>query len=210
MAGEVLKGLTSVPGYVPMIIPGQHHGSDDIITKLETHMNTTARKRSNSVISHEVGGDGITFEVEGVGKLVLNIQSMHPDITRQAMFHGMIQRIRDAAAISRDTETGLAVDPKTKFDSMRELVEHYNSGSDSWNLSRSASGITGGERGLLIRVLKKAGAKVENVEEWVKAKSIGDVKAMLGSAKLKPLADELRSEGAAKVDCDEMLSGLGI
>jgi hypothetical protein len=176
-------------------------------------MTANGKKRSNSIISHQVGEGSVKFVVDQIGETELVFDKLSPEIKQQAMIHGLIQRIRDAAAISRELDKDgkeLSATPEAKFSAMKELVEWYSSGTDQWAMNRTGGGGSGGERGLLVRVLKRAGAKLEDVDAWVKAKSMAEVKTLLNSSKLKPLADELRLEGAAKVDADEMLRELDI
>lgn len=177
-------------------------------------MNTEAKKRSNSLISHQVFGVGrsarVVFKVENEGECELKLANSFDGIADQFLVHGAIQRIRDAAAISRDTRTGLPASAREKLENMKLLCEHYNSGAENWSPARAPNDGLGGEKGLLVKVLERAGARIENIPEWVKAKSGPEVKTLLNSAKLKPLADEIRAEGCAKVDADELLKDLGI
>jgi len=62
--------------------------------------------KSNSVITHEIGDQRITFTVVGVGDMVMDLTKLNTAIIQRAAMHGMIQRISDAAAISRDPENG--------------------------------------------------------------------------------------------------------
>lgn len=173
-------------------------------------MTSEGKKRANGVISHKIFSDCIIFKVEEIGELTLDLKLLSEANARAGLTHGMIQRIRDAAALSRSRETGKPASSKDKFDAMAELCEWYNSGAEEWSPGRSEGNGIGGEKGLLIRVLKRAGAKMDDVEGWVKGKTGGDVKVLLNSAKLKPFADEIRAEGASKIDPEEMLSELGL
>ena len=99
-------------------------------------MNT--KVKSNSVITHTLAGNVITFSVLGAGSFEVNMATMHADILQRAAVHGMIQRIADKAALGRDPETGKSATPADKFARMKELADHYMSGSAEWSMRGTA------------------------------------------------------------------------
>lgn len=107
--------------------------------------------KSNSIITHTVDDEGsaITFHVRGAGDVTLRLDALHAAIMNRAAVHGLIQRISDAAALSRDSETGQPATPQDKLEAMARLVAHYMSGTDQW--SRVAAGAPKG--GLLFKAL---------------------------------------------------------
>lgn len=98
--------------------------------------------------------------VEGPGSVVVVVKggnadgsdlSMTLDLTKvsaanmaYAAFHGIKQRLVDAAALSRDTKTGLAASPALKAESIAEIIEHLESGTEKWSRVASSSGVKGG------------------------------------------------------------------
>lgn len=166
-----------------------------------------SKPKSNSVITHEVRGTEIVFAIKEAGTLVLNTDALSESVRSRAMIHGMIQRISDAAAISRDTETGLPATPADKLARMKKLVEHYESGSPEWSIRREASESGGG---LLFRALCKKFATVEpeKLREKIAGWSKSEQNAVLNSAEIKPIADELRAESGKNVDAGKLLAEL--
>src|SRR5271155_722130 len=116
------------------------------------------KPKSNSTITHEVDGSTITWTVLGAGSVALDLSRLSADVARRAMVHGMIQRVSDGAALSRqDPETGAIVPAeefaRMKLASMSRIVEHYMSGASEWNLRTGAVRESGG---LLVAVLVEA------------------------------------------------------
>jgi hypothetical protein len=169
-------------------------------------MNTKAK--ANSVITTSVAEDKITFNVLGAGSVTLDLGLVNPAIAKRAMFHGLIQRISDAAALSRNTETGLSASPSDKLSALRELTEHYNSGTSEWSLKRSGS--QSNEGGLLVQALLRAfpGKTPERIKEYVKGLKVAERNALLASESIAPIVAELRSQATKGIDAEALIAGL--
>lgn len=177
----------------------------------------TAKIREGSVLAVVVDetSNSIVFNVRGAApdggskSITLNLSQVHPDNIAYAALHGFKQRCGDAAALSRNAETGKPASPADKFDAVARLVEHYNSGSNEWNLRGAAGERTGGELGLLARAIAELrGKDVIAVRDWLKTKTDAERKALAISPAIKPLMDAYRAEAAATIDADEMLAEL--
>lgn len=109
---------------------------------------TNETKRPTIVV--ELRESGIIFDVDGVGRLALDVAAMSPEIQRRAMFHGFEQKIRDAAAIGYTQKDGTVRRPsaREKFEAMAAVVETLNNGE--WN-KRREGGVSDG--GLLFEAL---------------------------------------------------------
>ena len=162
------------------------------------------KPKSNSVITHAVEAGVITFTVKDAGECTLDMAQVHPAIREQAMIHGMIQRISDAAAISRNPETGLPATPEEKLMAMAVLADHYMTGTDEWR----RTGTGGGERtSILFRALVNLyPAKApEDIREWIKSKSKTELAALRNSPKVRAEIDRIAPKAG---DADEMLAEL--
>jgi len=171
------------------------------------------KPKSNSVITHEVMGDGtsarISFNVKDAGTVTLDVGNVSSDIYNRAALHGLIQRVSDAAAISRDPATGKPATPADKLAAMKAIVDHYNSGTSEWSRRREGGG--GETGGLLYLALARAypGKHPDELREFVKARSSAERNALLISEKLKPHVDAIRAARApTTVDAEELLSSL--
>lgn len=78
----------------------------------------------------------ITFAVAGIGQMVLDV-GQTKGTNQRAMYHGYEQKVRDAAAIPRDTKTGASATPKEKYEAMLEVVQNLHDGI--WNAKGGAS-----------------------------------------------------------------------
>lgn len=152
---------------------------------------------------------GVLFKVAGVGQLELELAKLSAEVRESAMVHGLLQRIGDAAALSRDTKSGKSASPEEKFKAMQALVEHYNSGATSWTLSGGARRPSDEVR-LLIEALCEAypGKPESELRAWVGKRSKGDIAALSQEARLKAIIDRKREERAKGVDVGGLLSEL--
>ncbi len=174
------------------------------------------KAKANSVITHAMEGDVITFKVKNAGEVGLDMTKLHEEIVKRAAVHGMIQRISDAAAISRDSETGASATPKEKLAAMSALIEHYMSGTEEWR--RTGTGEGGGKSLTIEAIAQVKGVTYEVAEQYVadfagkKGEEVKKVLAKLrNSAAVRAAMDEIRSkrQGAPKADADEMLDEIG-
>lgn len=179
---------------------------------------TQAKAKSNSVITTKLDGSLIVFTVKGGkgfntikneledGELVLDLARLHGDISAKALVHGMVQRVADAAAIPRDTKTGKSASPQEKLEAMAELVNHYNSGSGDWRIGGKREG-----RSFLLLALCefRADKTREELQEWLKALTDNQKKALENDPRIKPKIDTMRAQGTEQVDTEELLAGLG-
>lgn len=166
-----------------------------------------AEKESTRVIAHEIDETGITFSVKEQGKLRLSFANLSGAVRDRALAHGLVQRISDAAAKSRDPQSGKPAAASEKFAAMKELVDFYMSGTENWSLSRESEGR---DVQLLIECLREVYPErsEEQLKEWLRKRSAADRKALLLSEKIKPIAERITKEKLSHIDTEEMLSDL--
>lgn len=176
------------------------------------------KPKSNSTITHDVAGQTIIFRVHGatqvaedgketkplVGELRLDMQRLHAAVTARAAIHGMIQRVSDAAAISRDEESGKPATPEEKLGAMRELVEHYMSGTAEWR----RTGTSEGSYLLQALCVLKPDKTREQVAEWLKKLSRAQRSALSAQTAVAAEIQKIRAAAGTAVDGDELLAGL--
>jgi hypothetical protein len=144
--------------------------------------------------------------------LILDTANLTDAIKQHAMMHGLKQKLVDAAAISRDPETGRAATVDTKFKAVEEVYERVLAGE--WNKRRE--GGAGGSGGLLFRALcrKYADRKTpEQLREWLDGKSDAQQAAMRKDPEIARIIEEIRTEkgddGAARELFAELDAELG-
>lgn len=175
------------------------------------------KPKSNSTITHKVDGNTIIFQARGkspepdkpgpvVGETALDLTKVHESLHRRAEIHGWIQRISDAAAISRNPETGQPATATDKLNAMARLVDHYMTGTSDWSPTRSRA--IGSDEVLLARVLAEVytDRTPERIREYVAGLRAAERAAIL--AKFKDVADRIRGEMTADVDADALLKDL--
>lgn len=175
------------------------------------------KPKSNSTITHKVDGNVITFQARGksaepdkpgpvIGETSLDLTKVHDGLHRRAEIHGWIQRISDAAAISRNPETGLPATAGDKLSAMDRLVQHYMSGTGDWSPVRSRA--IGSDETLLSRVLTEVypDKTPERIREYVTGLRSAERSAIL--TKFKDIADRIRAENSADVDAEALLKDL--
>lgn len=192
-------------------MPGQ--SSESIMTE--------EKVKSNSVVTVARDNGCLVFRVRDAGEVRFDPDKVSAENRARAMYHGFEQRIRDRAAINRDTETGLPATPAVKFAELKRMVEHLESGTTDWELRKAAGGGVRGDGTYLARALVRIGkaADVTDGERMIDAfaekKYGGDRKAasaaLVGQASVKKAIGELKAEDAAKAadrSSDDLLSEL--
>lgn len=175
---------------------------------------TQAKPKSNSVITHEVtrtdeGHVIIKFNVLGAGYTMLELSRVAQSNKDRAMVHGFVQRISDAAALSRNPSTGLPASPVDKLNAMGELVDHYMTGTEEWSRKRTGGGAQ--EGGLLLEALVRMypAKDREQLAAWLKQRTPAERAGLGNEPRVKATMDEIRAERAPKnVDAGALLAGL--
>jgi len=189
--------------------------------------------RKNAVVTYDTNGRDqsgvITFTVLGAGELTFDTNKASESCRERAEYHGWVQRMCDAVAISRDPETNASATPAMKFERMKRLIEHYESGTDEWSIQ--GRGGFGNEGGLLLRTLialrdwdqdeqgelttiqaqtkdKFAGKSDEQLKAFAGKMTAGQRTKLLNFEGLRDIANLIRAEGAKGIDADELLAGL--
>lgn len=157
-------------------------------------MSTNDTKRIPAITA-EIVGTTLTFRGDNGRELSVSIDQLADDIRTQAMMHGLKQKIGDAAAISRNPDTGRSATTDDKFDAMSEVLNRLLSGA--WNKGRE-SGEGAGSGGLLFRALCKV--KADRTPDQIRAYLDGLDKAQQAALRKVPAVaaaiDELRAASA--------------
>ena len=132
-------------------------------------------------------------------------------ILAQALYHGLKQKLVDAAAISRNPDTGRSATVADKYEAVREVYERLLAGQ--WNKVREGgSGNTGGL--LLSALVRMYPAKtLEQLREFLASKDDTQKAALRANPKIAAIIETIKAERAAKVgddapDTDAMLDEL--
>lgn len=184
------------------------------------------KPKANSIITHALSDNRITFLFRGQPIGNLNVTALHPVIVQRAMQHGLVQRIGDGGAVERQDKATGHIRSDAEMDDIKRarivaLIEHYNSGTAEWNLTRSAGGGGVDNTGLTIEAIARTykwdvattEAKVTRLAEskGITRKemlqtyaNIPDVAAMMGTIKAERAA---RTGLDAQSLADELMNG---
>jgi len=120
---------------------------------------TNEKVKTNSVVTATWAESILTLAVKGAGVISVNIDELSPMLIERAAKHGLEQRLRDRAAIARDTKTGLSASPADKFARIEALAAHYIAGGE-WEMRGEGGGTRRKETDYIIEAL----AAIQNVE----------------------------------------------
>lgn len=177
---------------------------------MATIMHSTKKQ---SAIETSTDGLHLTLTFADGRELVVEMAKLSAEIQRQAIIHGLKQKLCDAAAISRDPTTGRAATIDTKFEAVKEVFDRITSPEGEWNKKREAG--TGGSGGLLLAALVRmyAGRKTkEDIRTFLDGKTLAEQAALRKNPRIAEIIEEIKAERAKdsgdSVDSDAMLDEL--
>jgi len=150
------------------------------------------------------------------GHLILNfangaqisiyMSDLTPDIATQATMHGLKQKLVDAAAISRNPDTGRSATIDDKYNAVREVYDRLISGQ--WNKGRGDG--TTGTGGLLFRALclHYPTKTPEAIRAFLDKKTPKEQAALRSVAAIAKIIDTLKAENVDNDDAESMLDEL--
>lgn len=141
--------------------------------------------------------------------LSLSVGQLTEEIRNAALMHGLKQKLVDAAAISRNPDTGRSATTEDKYNAVREVYERLLSGQ--WNKQREG-GSGGNSGGLLFRALLclYSARTPEQIRAFLAGKTDEEKVAL---RKLQPIAaiiEQLKAESVKTdgIDGAALLAGL--
>lgn len=161
------------------------------------------KRKSNSVVTHDVSTAGlhpvITFNVLGAGTFALDMAKISDTVRDRAAVHGMVQRISDAAALSRTDKEGNIIPAaelaQAKYEAMIALRDHYESGTAEWSRVATA----GPKGGYLFEALCRVyGHKLapSDIRAWLDGLSDAEQAALRDDDTIAPVIREIKAARA--------------
>lgn len=165
--------------------------------------NETKRIPAVSVIISETD-ESLALTFANGKTLSLNAKDLPQSIRDYAILHGLKQKLVDAAAIARDTETGKPASIEDKYEEVKKVLARLMEGS--WNAVREGGQSNGG---LLFRALvelypNKTG---EQLKAYLETKTNPEKAALRLNPKIASIIEKLRAKGN-DVDSDSLLTEL--
>lgn len=184
---------------------------------METVM-SEMKKRSNAVAAYAVIDGKHTWDFGAeIGQVTFDPDKVSDVNRARFMMFGMKQRIADAAALSRNPETGESASPAEKCAEMLRMAEHYMTGTDQWELRAAGpkeDGASWVSRALVelgkAADVAEANAKVVKLAEAKFGGEVGKARAALAKAEDVKKAIIRLKEAAVKPDAsaDDLLAAL--
>ena len=139
-------------------------------------------------------------------ELFLNLGELNSDIIRQATLHGFKQKLVDAAAISRNPDTGRSATIDDKYNAVREVFDRLMSGQ--WNKIRTDGATTKG--GLLFRALclMYADKTPDAIKAFLDKKTPAEKTALRNTAKIAAIIATFKQDDDSDIDADTLLDEL--
>lgn len=156
-------------------------------------MATNEAKRGVAAIEASVEGTRLELRFANGERLSLEASTLHADIIAVATMHGLKQKLVDAAAISRNPDTGASATIADKYAAVKEVYDRLLTGQ--WNKPRGDG--TSAEGGLLYRALCKMqpGKPAEAIRAWLDQRTKEEQAALRVNPAVKAVIDELRPRG---------------
>jgi hypothetical protein len=146
----------------------------------------------------------ISFSL-GEQNRVLDVNSLTDEIKNQALFHGLKQKIGDAAAIPRNEMTGQSATTIEKWQAINEMIDRLVNGQ--WNIGREGgSNISI----LLVKALfefYKGEKSMEYIRKNLSEKTPQERKAISLNPKVAKIIAKLEAEQvkSLSIDSDDLL-----
>ena len=132
-------------------------------------------------------------------RIELNPFDLADGIREQAIYHGLKQKLVDAAAISRNPETGRSASIEDKYQAVKAVYDRLIAGH--WNAVRGEGGT--GTGGLLFAALCRmyAGRKTEEeLREWLGTKDKKAQAELRKNPKIATIIEQIKAERGADDD----------
>jgi hypothetical protein len=164
--------------------------------------------KRNATITATIEGMTLTLAFANGEQLVMRGDALNTDIQAHATMHGLKQKLVDAAAISRNPETGRAATVQDKYDAVKTVYDRLLAGA--WNANREGGTANGG---LLFRALLRMyqGRKTEqDIREFLEGKSDAEKTALRKNPRVAQIIEDIRAETgkAASINTDSILGEL--
>ena len=163
-----------------------------------------------TIVTNETDGRPCALHLKFANgqELAITASQLSNHVMEYAIFHGLKQKLVDAAAISRNPETGRAATVEDKYQAVKTVYDRLLSGQ--WNAAREGGGNAGG---LLLQALVRmyAGRKTaDQLREFLADKSDAEKTALRKNPRVATLIEDIRAEQgkAADIDTDKLLGEL--
>jgi len=162
-----------------------------------------------ATIESTISQNTLTLAFDNGKILTMRDTDLSESVREMALMHGLKQKLVDAAAISRNPDTGRSATTEDKYNAVREVYDRLLSGQ--WNKQREG-GAGGNSGGLLFRALSRlyAAKTPEQIRAFLEAKSDAEKATLRKLPAVAAIIEQLRAESAKTdgIDGAALLAGL--
>jgi hypothetical protein len=164
-----------------------------------------------AAITADIFGTTLTVTFANGKDLSVDVLNLSPEIQRAAMLHGIKQKLVDAAAIARNTETGASATIDDKYSAVKSVFDRVTAPNGTWNKEREAVASNASGNTLLVRALMRmTGKDKDYVDDFLSAKTKEQRAALKKNPRVLAIIAELQAASApGDIDTDELLGELG-
>lgn len=171
-------------------------------------------KREQTAIEADVNNEAGSLRLKFANgeEIAFHISEMSASIVHAAAMHGFKQKLVDAAAISRNPDTGASATVADKFAAVNAVYQRLLAGE--WNAKRGEGGASAGS--LLFRALVRVypNKTAEELRGFIDGLDKSKQAALRANPKIAPVIEAIKAEDAAKAgdaganESDDLLAGL--
>lgn len=157
---------------------------------------TPAAVAASFIMNDDARQDALVLEFANGARMLVAVSDLAPGIVRHAVLHGLKQKLVDAAAISRNPDTGRSATAQDKYEAVREVFDRItDSENPAWN-KRAGDGSGASTGGLLFRALCRLSPKKtpEQVRAFLDGASKEEQASMRKNPAVAAMIDRIRAE----------------
>lgn len=170
-------------------------------------MATNETKRTPAITA-DTYGTVLTLTFSDGRELEIDAAKLSEGIRTEGLLHGLKQKLVDAAAIARNTDTGGSATLDDKFDAVKVVFDRITDPNGTWNKGPGES--TGGTAALLVQAIMRLRGKAKGeVEDYLKTLSKDQKAALRQNPKvIDAIAAIQREKTRDTAESDALLDGL--
>lgn len=156
----------------------------------------------------------LTLTFSNGKEIVVHANQLSNEIRDMAILHGLKQKLVDAAAISRNLDTGASASVDDKYLAVKKIADRLTSPDGKWNENRASgeSTPTAGVNNILLRALMKMTGRDESyVRAYLGDKTKEQRAALRKNPRVVQIMAELQAATVVNgVNTDDLLNELGM
>jgi hypothetical protein len=179
-------------------------------------MSNVIRTSKKSTIMADVFLPKMTLTLTFINgkEIVVDANALSEEIRNQALLHGLKQKLVDAAAISRNLDTGASASVDDKYNAVRKIADRLMKDGAKWNEGRASTDApaTAGVNNILLRALMQmTGRDLAYTKAFLEGKTKEQRASLRKNPRVMAIMAELSAATVVNgVNTDDLLTELGM